>query len=106
MVQRSCGTRFATQTFECTRIVGKVVGQKLEGDETAKLLVLSFVDNTHPAVAQFLADAIVRDGLADHECQSKSVAGGACLCNRSGSSWMHRRRRRCAVCPSICKNCC
>ncbi|MGA8622830.1 MAG: hypothetical protein WB660_30440 [Candidatus Sulfotelmatobacter sp.] len=28
--------------------------------------VLSLVDNTHPAAAQLLDDAVVRDGLPDH----------------------------------------
>ena len=28
--------------------------------------VLSLVDDTHPAAAQLLNDAVVRDGLADH----------------------------------------
>jgi hypothetical protein len=28
--------------------------------------VFSFVDHTHPAAAEFLDDAVVRDGLADH----------------------------------------
>ena len=28
--------------------------------------VLGFVDHTHPAAAQLLDDAVVRDGLANH----------------------------------------
>ena len=31
--------------------------------------VLGFVDHTHPAAAQLLDDAVVRDGLTDHGAQ-------------------------------------
>ena len=40
--------------------------QEFQGDEAAKLCVLGFVDHTHAAAAEFLDDAVVRDGLADH----------------------------------------
>ena len=31
-----------------------------------ELHVLGFVDHTHPSAAEFLDDAVVRDGLTDH----------------------------------------
>ena len=31
-----------------------------------QLYVLSLIDNTHPATAELLDDAVVRDGVADH----------------------------------------
>ena len=37
-----------------------------EGRQCGALFVLSLVDDTHPAAAQLLDDAVVRDGLADH----------------------------------------
>jgi len=33
---------------------------------------LRLVDNTHPAAAELLDDAVVRDGLADDECGGKT----------------------------------
>ena len=43
-----------------------IFGQELQRNETSKLGVLSLVDDTHPAAAEFLDDAVVRDGLANH----------------------------------------
>jgi len=42
-------------------------GQELESDEATKLGVLSPVDHTHPAATELLDDAVVRDGLVNHE---------------------------------------
>jgi len=48
-------------------------GQELESDEATKLGVLSFVNDTHPAPAQLLDDAIMRNGLPDHRAQAAMV---------------------------------
>jgi len=39
--------------------------QELQGDKSMQPRVLGLVDHTHPAAAQLLDDAVVRDGLAD-----------------------------------------
>ena len=39
------------------------MGQKLQGDEAAKLGVLGFIDHTHSTAADLFDDAIMRDGL-------------------------------------------
>jgi hypothetical protein len=39
---------------------------RARGDEAIKAGVLGLIHDTHPAAAEFLNDAIVRDGLADH----------------------------------------
>ncbi len=44
----------------------KIIGQELQGDETAKLGVLGFVDHAHAAATEFLDNAVVRDGLVNH----------------------------------------
>ena len=41
--------------------------EELERHEAAKPEVLGLVDHTHPASADLGDDAIVRDGLADHQ---------------------------------------
>jgi hypothetical protein len=43
-----------------------IIGQELQGDEALKLGILGLVDHSHPAATEFLDDAVVRDGLADH----------------------------------------
>src|SRR4029077_2044761 len=67
MVQgRSC-TCFAAETFQCLRILGHIFGEKLQRNEAPKLGVLSLIDDAHAAAAEFLANAVVRNGLADHQ---------------------------------------
>jgi hypothetical protein len=46
-------------------ISGYVFREKLEGHEAVEPGVLGLVDNTHPATAELLDDAVVRDGLVD-----------------------------------------
>src|SRR5208282_3534351 len=73
MVQRRCGASFAAESFESRGIFRDVAGKKLQRDEAAEIHVLGFVDHTHPAAAQFLDDAIVRDGLSNHSMNSPSA---------------------------------
>ena len=46
-------------------VSGYFIGQKFERDKTVQPGVLGLVNHTHPAAAQLLNDAVVRDGLAD-----------------------------------------
>ena len=64
VVQRGRGTSFPAKTLKRLRICGHIIGKKLEGDEAAKASVFGFVNHAHPPAAQFLDDAVVRDGLA------------------------------------------
>src|SRR2546426_10767963 len=72
MVQRRSGARFEQEAVERGGITGKFRRKKLEGHTTAEGQVLGFVDHAHPAAAQLTDDAVVRDGLADHERSSTS----------------------------------
>jgi hypothetical protein len=38
----------------------------LQGNKVVQFYVLSFVDDAHPAAAQLLDNAVVRDSLAEH----------------------------------------
>jgi hypothetical protein len=49
---------------EGLRVRGNVIGQELEGDETAEFQVFGFVDYAHTTAAKFLDNAVVRNGLA------------------------------------------
>src|SRR5260370_9708099 len=66
MIQRRGCLGLAPKAREGLLIARKIGREKLQGDETMKPDVFSFVDHTHPAAAEFLDDAVVRDGLADH----------------------------------------
>src|SRR5215813_2337198 len=49
-----------------------VLRQELQGDETSKIEVLGLVHHTHPAAAELLDDAVMRDGLPDHWANIRS----------------------------------
>jgi hypothetical protein len=42
-------------------------GEKLQRDEAPQLGVLSLVDHSHATAAEFLDNAVARNGLADHQ---------------------------------------
>src|SRR5580692_2470018 len=66
MVEGGRGLRFTLEAGQSLRIFSNIIRQELQGDKAVQLYVLGFVDHTHPATAELLDDAIVRDGLADH----------------------------------------
>jgi hypothetical protein len=66
MVQCGSSLGLTLKAAECLRVFGYVVRQEFEGDKPAQLHILSFVDHSHPATAELLDDAVMRDGLADH----------------------------------------
>ena len=41
--------------------------QKLERDETVEASILGLVNHSHPASTELLDDAVMRDGLTDHD---------------------------------------
>jgi hypothetical protein len=48
------------------RIFGDIVRQEFQSDKAAEFDVLSLVDHTHAAAAEFLDDPVMRDGPPDH----------------------------------------
>ena len=66
MIQRGCGLGLALKTRQGLRVSRDFIGQELQGDEAMQPRVLSLVNHTHPAAAEFFNDAVVRDGRADH----------------------------------------
>jgi hypothetical protein len=54
-------------------VLGYFIGQEFQGNEAMQLHVLGFVDNTHPAAAEFFCDVIVGDGLVDHQWRKNIV---------------------------------
>jgi hypothetical protein len=62
---RADAARLAPEAFKRLLVPRQFIGQKLQGNEPAKLGVLGFVDHAHAAAAQLLNDAVMRDGLAN-----------------------------------------
>jgi len=57
---------FALEAGECLQITGNFLRQELEGNEAMQPRVFGFIDHAHAPAAEFLDDAVVRDGFADH----------------------------------------
>src|SRR6516162_215595 len=66
VVQSGSGTRLSAEPFEGLWVVRDIFGQEFQRDKTPKLGVLGFVNDTHPATAQLLDYAVVRNSQADH----------------------------------------
>ena len=67
MIERGCGTSFAAKPLNRLRVLGNVVGKKLQRHTPPQPGVLGVVDHTHTPAAQFVQDAVVRDGAANGE---------------------------------------
>src|SRR5437868_4642116 len=66
MVQCRGSLRFALEAGQSLGILGYIVGQELERDETAEFGVLSLVHHSHTATSDLFDNAVVRNGLLDH----------------------------------------
>ena len=82
MIQCRCRLRFALKTAEGLRIACHFVRQELQSDEAVQPCVLGFVDDAHAAATEFLDNAVVRDGLANHE--RRMLGGGEGQVNENG----------------------
>src|SRR5208283_2861410 len=65
VVQRGSCTSFTSESFECLWVMGDIFGQEFQSDEASQVRVFSFIDDTHPATAELVDDAVMRDGLSD-----------------------------------------
>jgi len=76
MIQRRRRLRLALEASESLCVFGNVVRQELQRHKAVEFHILRFVNNTHPASAEFLDDEVVRDGLADHWSRIVRVRNG------------------------------
>src|ERR1700745_3292633 len=60
------GPSFSLETFQCLWIGGYVGGQEFEGDGASEFDVFGLIDDAHATAAEFVDDAVVGDGLANH----------------------------------------
>src|SRR6185436_5473937 len=66
MIERRGGLRLPLETLAGSRVVVVGVGEELQRDITAQACVLGLVDDAHAPASQFLEDAVMGDGLANH----------------------------------------
>src|SRR5664279_3495845 len=66
VIQCGSSLRFPLKARQSVRIMRRLVRQKLQRDKATEGQVFGLVDNPHPATAQLLDNAVMRDRLADH----------------------------------------
>src|SRR5262245_12540954 len=64
MVQRGSSLRFSFKARQGLRILGNILGKKLEGYEAVQPGVFGFVDHSHSAAAQSLQYAVMGESAA------------------------------------------
>ena len=68
-IERRGSLSLTPEAAERLGILSNLIWQELQRHKAAQTSVLSLVDYTHPAAPKFFYDAVVRDGLADHQGQ-------------------------------------
>src|SRR5437868_11786028 len=63
MVESGCGPRLSVESLQCQRILGKILGQKLQCHTTAEVQVFRLVHHAHSAAADLSQNAVMGDGL-------------------------------------------
>ena len=67
VIKRRRGLRLALESGKGLRIPGYILRQELECDETVETSVLGLIDDTHPAAAELLHYAVVRNPCSNHD---------------------------------------
>ena len=74
MIEGKGSTNLSPESFQRLRVFGEVHGKESQSNDTAKLGVLCLIDHGHAVTAEFLNNAVVRDGLADERLGLRHVA--------------------------------
>src|SRR5271155_1744750 len=67
MVQRRGGAGLKQKPVQGILIAGELRRQELQRHTASQIEILRFVNNPHPAAAELAGDAVMRDGLANHD---------------------------------------
>src|SRR4029077_14212785 len=96
MIQRGRRLGLALKAGQGLGIAGHFCGQELERYKTVQARVFGLVHDTHPAAADFLEDAVVRDGLSDHAetraCAQVASSYGPTICESTNEAPVSSRR--------------
>ena len=65
MIERGDGARLALEALERSAIPGQRMGHELDGDDSSEAGIFGPIDDTHPALAEWRENAVMRDGLAE-----------------------------------------
>src|SRR5262249_9408318 len=75
VIQRRCGPGFALKTRQGLRIKAELGREKLKGYGALQACIHRLVDNTHPPVADFFDDLVMRNRLVNHSSRATVRAG-------------------------------
>ena len=67
MIERRGGSCLQQKAVQGILIAGELRRQKLQSDSPPQIKVFSLVDHSHAAASELADDAVMRDGLTDHE---------------------------------------
>ena len=66
------------ETFQGLAILGQRLGQELERDEPVQAGVFGLIHHAHAPAAQFLEDAVMRNGSAYHSSKLENRIEKSC----------------------------
>ena len=66
VIQGRYRLRLAPESGQSLCILSNLIGQKLQSHKAVQSRILGFVDHPHPATAEFLDQAVVRNDMTDH----------------------------------------
>src|SRR5262249_36032929 len=70
MIQSGSGLGLTPKSLQTLAVVGYVLGQELQSKKAAEASVFRLIDHPHAAAPKPFDDAVVRNRLADHCCES------------------------------------
>src|SRR5215467_9087738 len=70
MVEGGCRLGLAAKAHQSLRILGHLVRKEFQSNEAVQFRVLGLIDDAHPATADLLDDAVMRDDLINHGLKS------------------------------------
>ena len=77
VVQRGGGLRLAQEAIRVLTGPGQILRQELQGDDSLETGVLGLVDDTHPALAKQVEDAVVGYYAIVHSARGTPILLGA-----------------------------
>ena len=102
MVERRCGPGFALKAAQGLGITRQIFGDELERNGTVKPRIFGFVHHAHPAAAELLDDAVVRERLTDQRIAAGLTAVVAALSGELACGEIDRRSAEEPVGTVVC----
>ena len=102
MVERRGGPGFTLKAAQGLGITRQIVGDELERHGTVQPRIFGFVDHAHPAAAELLDDAVVRERLTNQRVAAGLTAVVAALSGERACGEINRRRAEEPVGTVVC----